>query len=92
MSNINFATPAIIVLGSILIALGVIITALVLMQSGKSKGLSGSIAGGADTFFGKSRGSALDRILSKLTIVCSILIVGISIALVVVISSTIGAA
>lgn len=83
-----FVTTPIIVLGSILIALGVIITALVLMQSGKSKGLSGSIAGGADTFFGKSRGSALDRILSKVTIVCAVLIVGISIALVVVISST----
>ena len=86
-----FVTTPIIVLGSLLIALGVIITALVLMQSGKSKGLSGSIAGGADTFFGKSRGSALDKILSKLTIVCSILIVGISIALVVVISVTMGA-
>ena len=86
-----FVTTPIIVLGSLLIALGVIVTALVLMQSGKSKGLSGSIAGGADTFFGKSRGSALDKILSKLTIVCSILIVGISIALVVVISVTMGA-
>ena len=86
-----FVTTPIIVLGSLLIALGVIVTALVLMQSGKSKGLSGSIAGGADTFFGKSRGSALDKILSKLTIVCSILTVGISIALVVVISVTMGA-
>ena len=29
--------------------------AIVLMQSGKTAGLSGSIAGGAETFFGKNK-------------------------------------
>lgn len=52
----------------ILIALGLI--ASVLMQSGKSAGLSGAIAGGAETFFGKKKG--LDELLSKVTIFVAI--------------------
>ncbi|MDO4732682.1 MAG: preprotein translocase subunit SecG [Bacillota bacterium] len=47
----------------VLIALGLI--ASVLLQSGKSAGLSGSIAGGAETFFGKKKG--LDDLLAKIT-------------------------
>ncbi|ABZ83260.1 preprotein translocase, secg subunit [Heliomicrobium modesticaldum Ice1] len=41
--------------------------ASVVMQSGKSAGLSGAIAGGAESFFGKKKG--LDDLLSKLTVV-----------------------
>ncbi len=49
----------------IIVALALI--AIVLMQSGKSAGLSGSIAGGAETFFGKNKGRTIDAILSKVT-------------------------
>lgn len=38
---------------------------VVLLQSGKSAGLSGAIAGGADTFLSKSKG--LDSKLAKMT-------------------------
>jgi preprotein translocase subunit SecG len=38
------------------------------MQSGKAGGLSGSIAGGAETFFGKGKGKAMDKMLSKYTV------------------------
>ena len=38
---------------------------VVLLQSGKSAGLSGAIAGGADTFLSKSKG--LDDKLAKMT-------------------------
>ena len=38
---------------------------VVLLQSGKSAGLSGVIAGGADTFLSKSKG--LDEKLAKMT-------------------------
>ena len=41
--------------------------AIVLMQSGKTAGLSGSIAGGAETFFGKNKGRTIDAILAKVT-------------------------
>jgi protein translocase SecG subunit len=37
------------------------------MQHGKSHGLSGTIAGGAENFFGKEKGKRVDRVLSKLT-------------------------
>ncbi|MBQ2897747.1 MAG: preprotein translocase subunit SecG [Clostridia bacterium] len=54
---------------------------LVLMQSGKTQGLSGSIAGGAETFFGKNKGRTLDGILSKITSVLVVLFIISSIAL-----------
>jgi len=47
----------------ILVSVGVI--AVVLLQSGKSAGLSGAIAGGAETLFGKKKG--MDELLSKIT-------------------------
>jgi preprotein translocase subunit SecG len=47
------------------------VIAAVLLQSGKSAGLSGSIAGGAETFFGKKKG--LDELLGKVTIVVGVL-------------------
>jgi preprotein translocase subunit SecG len=40
---------------------------IVLFQSAKQAGLSGSIAGGAETFFGKNKGRTLDALLSKYT-------------------------
>lgn len=49
----------------IIVALALI--AIVLMQSGKTAGLSGSISGGAETFFGKNKGRTIDAILSKIT-------------------------
>jgi len=48
----------------VLIALGLI--ASVLLQSGKSAGLSGTIAGGAEAFFGGKK-KGLDELLSKVT-------------------------
>ncbi|WP_089608822.1 preprotein translocase subunit SecG [Dehalobacterium formicoaceticum] len=47
----------------VLVSLGLIAT--VLLQSGKSAGMSGAIAGGAETFFGKKKG--MDELLSKIT-------------------------
>ena len=61
------------VLGGILIAMALFLTVVVLMQSGKDKRLSGSIAGGADTYFGKSKGRSRDKILARLTTVVAIL-------------------
>ncbi|MCQ2385297.1 MAG: preprotein translocase subunit SecG [Clostridia bacterium] len=55
-----------------LIVLGVFLILAVLMQHGKSHGLSGTIAGGAETFFGKENGSKIDRILARATTVISI--------------------
>ena len=72
------------VLGIALIVLSVALTVMVLFQSAKDTRLSGTIAGGAETFFGKSKGSSIDKLLSKLTIVASVLIVIVTVALIII--------
>lgn len=64
-----------LVLGIILLVASVFLVVAVLLQSGKSHNLSGSIAGGAETFFGKTKGKTIDKMLSKITTVVSILFV-----------------
>ena len=71
-------------LGIILIVLSVALTVMVLFQSSKDSHLSGTIAGGAETFFGKTKGTSIDKLLSKLTIVVSALVVILTVALVIV--------
>ena len=60
-----------IVILHIIVAIALI--AIVLMQSGKTAGLSGSIAGGAETFFGKNKGRTIDAILSKITAAAAVI-------------------
>ena len=73
----TLVTKPVLVLGILLIVLAVALVILVLMQSGKDKGLSGTIAGGAETFFGKSKGSSMEKILSRITIAVSIVLVAL---------------
>lgn len=54
-------------LGIIIFALSLLLILAVLLQSGKDKKLSGTIAGSADTFYSKQKANTRDRILSKLT-------------------------
>lgn len=70
-----------IALGIAVIVLSVILVIAVLMQSGKDTRLSGTIAGGAETFFGKSKANTWDRILSKLTIGVSVVFALVVIAM-----------
>lgn len=59
-----------IILGIILLLLSVAIIVLVLLQEGKSAGLSGAIAGGAETFFGKNKSRTME---SKLVLITKII-------------------
>ena len=61
-----------IILGILLIISSVAIVALVLLQEGKSQGLSGAIAGGAETFFGKNKGRTIEAKLVSLTRIVAI--------------------
>ncbi len=70
-----------IVFGIILLVLAVALVALVLMQQGKDKKLSGAIAGGSDTFYGKNKGADKDKKLSTLTAVVAFVFVVIVIAM-----------
>ncbi|WP_422446050.1 preprotein translocase subunit SecG [Thermoanaerobacterium sp. DL9XJH110] len=63
----------------LLICLGLIAT--VLLQSGKSAGLSGSIAGGAETFFGKKKG--IDDKLARFTEILAVAFLAMSIVMMV---------
>ena len=73
------ALQIIVSIFQIVFALSLVV--VVLLQSGKSDGLSGSIAGGAETFFGKNKGRTVDAILSKYTSVAAIMFLITSIAL-----------
>lgn len=63
------------------VILAVILVAVVLLQSGKSAGLSGSIGGGAETFFGKNKAGTIDGILEKATGAVAFLFIVTSIVL-----------
>ena len=64
-----------IVLGIIILLLAAVLVFCVLMQSGKDKRLSGSIAGGAETFFGKTKGKTTDKLFSRVTTILSFVFV-----------------
>lgn len=63
----------------VIISLALII--VVLMQHGKQQGLSGAIAGGAETFFGKNKGRTVDAMLKKFTSVIAALFIISSVTL-----------
>lgn len=57
-----------------LVVLALFLVVVILLQSGKSNKLSGTIAGsGSDTFYGKTKGRTADAILSKLTAIAAVL-------------------
>ena len=56
-----------IILAVLQVLSGIAVTAIVLMQSGKSAGLSGAISGGAETFMSKGKAKTLDAKLAKAT-------------------------
>lgn len=68
--EVNFMAVHEIILGIVLILLSVAIIVLVLLQEGKSAGLSGAIAGGAETFFGKNKSRTIE---SKLVLITKII-------------------
>ena len=57
-----------LILLQVFVSLGLI--ASVLLQSGKSAGISGAIAGGAETVFGKKKG--INKLLNKFSTVFAI--------------------
>lgn len=69
---------SILVILLVIDALGLI--AVVLLQSGKSAGLSGAISGGAEQLFGKQKARGLDLILHRITIVLAVLFFILTIA------------
>ena len=65
----------------IYIIICVALVVIVPMQEGKSAGLSGSINGVADTYWGKNKGRSIEGALSKITAVLAILFIIVSVLL-----------
>ncbi|WP_256758347.1 preprotein translocase subunit SecG [Cohnella sp. WQ 127256] len=57
-----------VVLKIILVIFSLGLIAVVLLQRGKSAGLSGAISGGAEQLFGKQKARGIDLFLQRLTI------------------------
>jgi preprotein translocase subunit SecG len=63
----------------LLICIGLIVS--VLLQSGKSAGIAGSIAGGAETLFGKKKG--IDDKLARYTQILALVFLATSVIMIV---------
>jgi preprotein translocase subunit SecG len=57
----------------LLILVSIALITVVVLQSGRSAGLSGAITGGAEQLFGKQKARGLDALLSKLTVILAVL-------------------
>ncbi len=67
-----------IVIGIILIAAALFLIVAVFLQSDKDHGLSGTITGSSsDTYYGKNKGNTMERMLSKVTAVITVIFVGL---------------
>ena len=64
-----------ITLGIIIMVFSAVLIAMVLLQSGKDKRLSGTIAGAAETFFAKGKSKTRDKILARVTTVLAFVLV-----------------
>ena len=60
-------TTAQIVLSIVYFIVAISLVAIVMLQSGKSAGLSGAIAGGAETFLSKNKAKSADARLARMT-------------------------
>ncbi len=78
----GFVSVLVLVIEIILCLFSLFMIAVVLLQSGKSAGLSGDIAGGAETFLGKSKAKSYEGRLKKLTKVAAVGIMVLAVALV----------
>lgn len=60
----------------------IVLIASVLLQSGNSAGLSGSIAGGAEQLLGKKKSKGYEALLEKVTTIGAVLFIILSLVIV----------
>ena len=66
----------------VLVIASLVLIGSILLQSGNSAGLSGSIAGGAEQLFGKKKSRGYDALLSRINTICAVLYVLLALVLV----------
>lgn len=60
----------------------IILIASILLQPGKSAGLSGAIGGGAEQIWGKQKGRGIEEVMAKITKIGAIVFIISSLAMV----------
>lgn len=75
-----------ITLGIIMMLLAVVVVVLVIMQTGKEKSLSGTIAGAGESFFSKNKGKTKEKTLSIITTILTVIFALLAVILVIVIA------
>lgn len=59
----------------LLVIVSILLIAVVLLQSGRSAGLSGAISGGAEQLVGKQKARGIDAVFQKATVVLATLFI-----------------
>lgn len=70
-----------IIIMGIYVVVCILLTAIVLLQEGKSAGLSGAINGVADSYWGKNKGRSMEGKLVKFTKFLALAFVAIAVVL-----------
>ena len=70
---------SVLIIAHIIVSLSLIF--IVILQSGRSAGISGEISGGAETFFGKNKGRTMDAMLVRWTKIAAVIFILTSLAL-----------
>ncbi|HHW56970.1 MAG TPA: preprotein translocase subunit SecG [Clostridia bacterium] len=70
-----------IVIMAIQVLVSLFLIVVILLQKGKSAGISGVIGGGAETFFGKNKARTMEGTLERLTTVAAALFIILSLVL-----------
>ncbi|MBM0066183.1 preprotein translocase subunit SecG [Bacillus gibsonii] len=65
----------------LLVIVSIALITVVVLQSGKSAGLSGAISGGAEQLLGKQKARGVDLVLHRATIVLAVLFFILAVAL-----------
>lgn len=68
------------ILLTLLVIVSIALIVVVLLQSGKSAGLSGAISGGAEQLFGKQKARGIDLVLHRMTVVLAVLFFVLAVA------------
>ncbi len=71
------------ILIALLMLVEIFLIAVVLLQSGRKAGLSGAIAGGAETFFGKNKARSFEGKLQRWTKISAVLFIVLTLVLVI---------
>ncbi|MCK6258531.1 preprotein translocase subunit SecG [Fictibacillus sp. WQ 8-8] len=64
----------------LLVIVSIALIVVVVLQSGRSAGLSGAITGGAEQLFGKQKARGMEAVLSRMTVILAALFFLLAIA------------